>query len=405
VKRKRQRGIALVLVTWVFMILGVLAFDFARYMRDDAIAALNLAEETRNYYVAVGGMNRAIYDLEQEHGDTASATPERRTMLASRGHAETASCSGGACAKRSRAAASDEDDEDDEADDDDDGSDAATGEDADDLGLAVADGEWHEEVLNGVRYGVRVSDEGSLISLNDAANEKPPTLLRHVIKNLLGYGGTAGTDRQGETAVSTIVDSVVDWVDRDDEEGVNGAETRFYLDRDPPYPAKNGDFDSIEELLQIRGITPELYYGVEGVPGLKDIFTPYVHTRGEHPKVNLRRAPAAVLQAILNTNPEETQELLDLREEDDPVVFETQVLERLRVLDPVLAEQVNRGGSAKMVRVEARADVSQPRNQARVMAVIELASELTEGVRIIRWFDRAPWQGGLPTTATGDGPA
>ena len=48
------------------------------------------------------------------------------------------------------------------------------------------------------------------------------------------------------------------------------------------------------------------------------------------------------------------------REEDDPLVFETQVLERLRVLDPVLAEQVNRGGSPKMVRVEARADVSQP---------------------------------------------
>jgi hypothetical protein len=121
--------------------------------------------------------------------------------------------------------------------------------------------------------------------------------------------------------------------------------------------------------------------------------------------VNLRRAPAAVLQALLNTTPEETQELIDLREEDDPLVFETQVLERLRVLDPVLAEQVNRGGSPKMVRLEARADVSQPRNQARVMAVVELSSELTEGIRIIRWFDRAPWQGSLPTTGTGDGPA
>ena len=402
-KRRRQRGIALVMVTWVFMILGVLAFDFARYMRDDAIAALNLAEETRNYYVAVGGMNRAIYDLEQEHGDTASATPERRTMLAARGHVELASCAGGACAKRAKAA-DDEDDQDDE-DDGDDGDDGAAGEDGEDVGLAVADGEWHEEVLNGVRYGVRVSDEGSLISLNDAAHEPGATLLRHVVKNLLGYGGTAGTDRKGDAAVSTIVDSIVDWYDRDDEEGVHGAETPFYLDREPPYPAKNGDFDSIEELLQVRGVTPEVYYGVEGVPGLKDIFTPYVHARGDHPKVNLRRAPAAVLQALLNTTPEETQELIDLREEDDPLVFETQVLERLRVLDPVLAEQVNRGGSPKMVRLEARADVSQPRNQARVMAVVELSSELTEGIRIIRWFDRAPWQGSLPTTGTGDGPA
>ena len=389
------------MVTWVFMILGVLAFDFARYMRDDAIAALNLAEETRNYYVAVGAMNRAIYDLEQEHEDNASVTPERRSMFASRGHADLASCSGGTCAKRSRAAADDDDEEDDDEEDND-GSDAATGEDADDVGLAVADGEWHEEVLNGIRYGVRVSDEGSLISLNDAAREAGATLLRHVVKNLLGYGGTAGTDRKGDAAVATVVDSIVDWYDRDDEEGVHGAESPFYLDREPPYPAKNGDFDSIEELLQVRGVTPELFYGVEGVPGLKDIFTPYVHARGDHPKVNLRRAPAAVLQALLNTTPEETQELMDLREEDDPLVFETQVLERLRVLDPALAEQINRGGSAKMVRVEAKADVSQPRNQARVMAVMELSSELTEGIRIIRWFDRAPWQGGLPTTGAGE---
>jgi type II secretory pathway component PulK len=395
-----------VLVTWVFMILGVLAFDFARYMRDDAMASLNLAEETRNYYVAVGAMNRVIYDLEQEQEDGDGIgglfTPQRRTMLASRGDAALGSCSGGACAKR--AMDDDEDDEDDE-DDGDDGSDAGTEEEEDDVGLAVADGEWHEEVLNGVRYGVRVSDEGALISLNDAAHEPGATLLRHVIKNLLGYGGTAGTDRRGDAAVSTVVDSIVDWYDRDDEEGVHGAETPFYLDRDPSYPAKNGDFDSIEELLQVRGVTPELYYGVEGVPGLKDIFTPYVHTRGDHPKVNLRRAPAAVLQAILNTDPEETQELIDIREEDDPLVFETQVLERLRVLDPVLAEQVNRGGSPKMVRVEARADVSQPRNQARVTAIVELSSELTEGIRIIRWFDRAPWQGSLPTAGAGEPPA
>jgi hypothetical protein len=111
-----------------------------------------------------------------------------------------------------------------------------------------------------------------------------------------------------------------------------------------------------------------------------------------------------VLQALLAIDAEEAAELVDLREEQEPAVFETQVLERLRALDPALAEQINRGGSPKVVRVEARADVSAPRNQARVAAVVELSSELTEGIRIIRWFDRAPWQGGLPA-GTGDGPA
>jgi hypothetical protein len=390
-----------VLVTWVFMILGVLAFDFARYMRDDAMASLNLAEETRNYYISVAAMNRAIYDLEQEHAESAGITPERRTMLASRGEAQLAACSGGACARRTKGGDEDDDIDEDDADDGDDG--GAEVEDEDEA-LASADGEWHEEVLNGIRYGVRVSDEGALISLNDAAAEPGAPLLRFVIKNLLGFGGAAGTDRSGDAEVSTVVDSIVDWYDPDDETGVHGAETPFYLDREPAYPAKNGPFESIEELLQVRGVTPELFYGVDGMPGLKDVFTPYVHTRGDHPKVNLRRAPAAVLRALLNTTPEETAELIDLREEQEPAVFETQVLERLRVLDPVIAEQVNSGGGPKVVRVEARADVSRPRNQARVAAIVELSSEMTEGIRIIRWFDRAPWQTVLPA-GTGDGAA
>lgn len=393
-RRRRQRGIALLLVTWVFMILGVIALDFSRYMRDDAIASLNLSEETRNYYVAVGAMNRAIYDLEQAD-DVASADPAERSTLVARREPTLASCTGPSCAEM-------DDDEGDEDDGDRGGE--SDDEDEEDSGLASADGEWHEDVLNQVRYGVRVTDEGSLISLNDAAQEVGAGLLRHVVKNLLGYGGAAGTDRRGEVAVSTVVDSIVDWYDRNDEVGLHGAESDFYLDRDPSYPAKNGDFDSLEELLRVRGMTPELYYGSDGMPGMKDVFTPYIHAKGEHPKVSLRRAGVPVLQALLAIDAEEAAELVDLREEQEPAVFETQVLERLRALDPALAEQINRGGSPKVVRVEARADVSAPRNQARVAAVVELSSELTEGIRIIRWFDRAPWQGGLPA-GTGDGPA
>src|SRR5262245_47554152 len=63
--RSRERGIALLLVLWIFSILGILALDFARYMRDDAMATVNLADETRGYYVALAGINRAIYDAER----------------------------------------------------------------------------------------------------------------------------------------------------------------------------------------------------------------------------------------------------------------------------------------------------------------------------------------------------
>src|SRR5205807_931022 len=79
--RPRERGIALLLVIWVFMILGVLALDFAQYMRDDAMAAVNLAEETRGYYLALAGMNRSLFDAQQafEHANPGSGAAGPRS--------------------------------------------------------------------------------------------------------------------------------------------------------------------------------------------------------------------------------------------------------------------------------------------------------------------------------------
>src|SRR5262249_2285670 len=61
-RTKRERGVVLLLVLWVFMTLGVLAMDFSTEMRDDASATMNLADQTRAYYAAVAGMNRALYE-------------------------------------------------------------------------------------------------------------------------------------------------------------------------------------------------------------------------------------------------------------------------------------------------------------------------------------------------------
>ena len=61
-RRRGERGVALLLVLWVFMLLGVIALDFSEYMRDDAMSALNLADGTRGYYVALAGMNRGMLD-------------------------------------------------------------------------------------------------------------------------------------------------------------------------------------------------------------------------------------------------------------------------------------------------------------------------------------------------------
>lgn len=58
-----------------------------------------------------------------------------------------------------------------------------------------------------------------------------------------------------------IADAIVDWIDPDDEPRTNGAENSYYMGLTPGYRCKNGPLDTIEELLLIRGITPELLFG------------------------------------------------------------------------------------------------------------------------------------------------
>ncbi len=69
------------------------------------------------------------------------------------------------------------------------------------------------------------------------------------------------------TESSTVVDSILDWRDTDDNTGLSGAESDYYMSLSPPYMAKNGPIDDIEELLRIKGVTPEAFYGPNGASG------------------------------------------------------------------------------------------------------------------------------------------
>ncbi len=56
-------------------------------------------------------------------------------------------------------------------------------------------------------------------------------------------------------------DSILDWRDDDDTPNENGAESDYYYQFAEPYEAKNGMFDTLEELLRVRGVTKDLFYG------------------------------------------------------------------------------------------------------------------------------------------------
>ena len=337
--RRRERGVALLLVLWIFVVLGVLAVDFARYIRDDAMAAVNFAEETRAYYLALAGMNRTIFDADRQHERSApGAVPPPPPI----------------------------DDED-----------------ADDEPLA-ADGQWHDGEFAGGHYTVRMTDEASLISLNKV--EEP--LLTRVITNLMrGGNATTGMDRRVSNEVATVVDSILDWRDPDNLKRAHGAESEYYLKRRPPYRAKNGFFDSPEELLLVRGVSPALYYGHDGIPGFRDVFSVYSRS----PSIHIRTAPAAVLQALLGVDADTAADLITQRDTDSNA-FLQQIAAQVGGPGDVAA-LLHDSEEPRTVLLEGRADTQAQRNQSSIAAVVDLTAESAEGARVIRWLDRAPWTG------------
>ena len=58
-----------------------------------------------------------------------------------------------------------------------------------------------------------------------------------------------------------VIDGILDWLDSDDERRPFGAESSDYEALAIPYECKNGPMESIEELLKIQGVTPDLFYG------------------------------------------------------------------------------------------------------------------------------------------------
>ena len=61
---------------------------------------------------------------------------------------------------------------------------------------------------------------------------------------------------------------IVDWRDVDDDVTASGSESANYLGQADGYRAKNANFEAVEELMLIKGMTPELLYGPPSMTGI-----------------------------------------------------------------------------------------------------------------------------------------
>jgi DNA uptake protein ComE-like DNA-binding protein len=60
-----------------------------------------------------------------------------------------------------------------------------------------------------------------------------------------------------------VADAILDWLDQDGEPRENGAEEEVYSQLTPQYAPRNGPIPDLDELLLVRGVTPELLYGLD----------------------------------------------------------------------------------------------------------------------------------------------
>ena len=103
--------------------------------------------------------------------------------------------------------------------------------------------------LGGVRYGFE--DESTRLNLST---------LMTLEKALPGTGKTLLMALPEMT--EEIASAILDWLDEDDDTEI-GAEVGYYSGLTPPYAPKNGPLETVEELLLVRGVTPQLLFGMD----------------------------------------------------------------------------------------------------------------------------------------------
>lgn len=124
-----------------------------------------------------------------------------------------------------------------------------------------------------VRYGA--CDESARININTADEVTLMNLFMTV------------RDTEDTKEAIDLAHAIMDWRDEDDAEMLQGAERNYYKALAKPYEPRNDDFQSVEELQMVKGMTRELY----------DLIKDHVTVYTEGP-VNFNTATETTLKAL-----------------------------------------------------------------------------------------------------------
>jgi general secretion pathway protein K len=159
------------------------------------------------------------------------------------------------------------------------------------------------------RMEVDITSEDGKINVNSLLddNDKFDPTVKGILERLLRQPRFGLTEED----VNIIIFSLKDWMDKDDEvSGIYGAEDSFYRERG--YHCKNKPLDTIEEMLLVRGITEEVFYGNSKRDGIGKYLT--VYGSGQ---ININTAPIPVLMALSQDMSEDVAMQMDTYRRDE----------------------------------------------------------------------------------------
>ena len=203
--RKNEQGIALFFVLWILALLSVIVGEFCHTMRAEVNMTGDFSYRTKAYYAAYAGIEKGIQEIVKSR----MLLPPRNKTNEEAGEEDI----------RWR------------------------------INRAVPPIQLGDEY-----FEVRIDNESGKVNINRAGNQ----LLRMILRPF---------DLEDHEK-NVIVDSILDWRDKDHLHRLNGAENDYYEQLPHPYTCKDGDFDSIAELLLVRGVTEKIFYG-----GLRNMVT------------------------------------------------------------------------------------------------------------------------------------
>jgi general secretion pathway protein K len=260
----KQSGVVLIITLWILLILSTIALGFAFEMHLESRLARYQLDSHTAIYLAQAGINRAMVELKNDLFLDRKARPQI----------------------------------------------------IDSLGEPWANNENSAEYYTDIelgegKYSVTVTDEYSKININYMTREMFLALLTNIHPEL----------EKEEEQMELIGDALIDYRDSDTQywKDTTLDEVTYYNPEStdtvhPQYQMKNALFETVDELLNLPGMTPELLYGkveLEAEGGKKRSLYELLTVQGTG-MININTAPYPVLVAWIRSAVPELETAQDL---------------------------------------------------------------------------------------------